>query len=73
MVSLALPNIERKVNTNSSQTLAKKKKRFSWGYVYSVHWWIGEGDKEHQEKAVTGELGILALNRNLFLYSGLLY
>lgn len=45
MVSLALPNIERKVNTNSSQTLAKKKKRFSWGYVYSVHWWIGEGDR----------------------------
>lgn len=36
MVSLALPNIERKVNTNSSQTLAKKKKDLV-GVMYTLY------------------------------------
>lgn len=73
MVSLALPDIERKVNTNSSQTCPpSKKNRFSWGYVYSVHWWIAEDDRSIG-KAMTGELGIPALNKHLFSYNGLLY
>lgn len=72
MVSLALPNIKRKVNTDSSQTCQKKKKKDLVGDMCTLYTGGVERVTGAQGKSVTGELGILALNRNLFSYNGFL-